>query len=195
MRRFGRQGQSGFRISKNSSTSPEPLERFGPLLLRGNRLAVAALPGGEAVVVTDLCQQSGFFLSILAEETREKLKPVFPPWEISGNPFDLGVTLQFHDPRVVYDTLLKALVADPNVDALAIQLPSRTFDVSQEFFKNFAQALIAQKPIALWLAGTPSGRYEFLESLEEQNVVVFPSPEKALKALDALHRSSQGKVV
>jgi acyl-CoA synthetase (NDP forming) len=171
------------------------LERFGPLSLRGNRLAVATLPGGEAVVVTDLCQQSGFSLAPLAEETREELKPIFPPWEISGNPFDLGVTLQFHNPRKVYDTLLKALIADPNVDALAIQLPSRTFDVPQEFFKKFAQASIAQKPMALWLAGTPSGRHESLEWLEEQNVVVFPSPEKALKALEALHRSSQGKVI
>ena len=51
----------------------------------------------------------------------------------------------------------------------------------------------AWKPIALWLAGTPSGRYEFLESLEEQNLVVFPSAEKALQALTALRRSSPAR--
>ncbi len=170
------------------------LERFGPLLLRENRIAVATLPGGEAVVVTDLCQQSGFILSNLTEETRQKLEPVFPPWEISGNPFDLGVTLQFHDPRKIYDTLLEALIADPNVDALAIQLPPQTFNIPREFFKKFTEAPIAGKPIALWLAGIPSGRHEALQWLEEQNVVVFPSPEKALKALSALHQSSRGKV-
>ncbi len=171
------------------------LERFGPLLLPGTRIAVATLPGGEAVVVTDLCQQSGFTLSSLAEETRKKLKPVFPPWEISGNPFDLGVALQFHDARKVYDLLLSAVVADPNADALAIQLPSRTFDVPKDFLNVFAQAVKAKKPIALWLVGTPSGRDEALEWLEEQNVVVFPSPEKALQALQALHRSSRAKVL
>jgi len=170
------------------------LERFGPLNLSGNRLAVATLPGGEAVVVTDLCQQLGFSLSRFTEETRRKLKPVFPPWDISGNPFDLGVTLQFHDPRKVYDTLLDAVVPDPNVDALAIQLPSRTFQIPLEFLQNFAKALKAGKPVALWLAGTPSGRYEVLEWLEEQNVVVFPSPEKALQALAALRRSSSVKL-
>ena len=170
------------------------LERFGPLTLKGNRLAIATLPGGEAVVVTDLCQQLGFSLSRFTEETRKKLKPVFPPWDISGNPFDLGVTLQFHDPRKVYSALLEAVVEDPNVDALAIQLPSRTFNIPQEFFQTFARATRAGKPIALWLAGTPSGRYEVLEWLEEQNVVVFPSPEKAIQALHALHQSSRAKV-
>ena len=169
------------------------LERFGPLKLKGNRLAIATLPGGEAVVVTDLCQQLGFSLSQLTAETGEKLKPVFPPWDISGNPFDLGVTLQFHDPREVYNTLLDTVVEDPNVDALAIQLPSRTFNIPQEFLQTFARALKVGKPIALWLAGTPAGRYEALEWLEEQNVVVFPSPEKALQALAALHRSSSLK--
>jgi acyl-CoA synthetase (NDP forming) len=169
------------------------LERFGPLKLKGNRLAIATLPGGEAVVVTDLCQQLGFSLARFTEETRKKLKPVFPPWDISGNPFDLGVTLQFHDPRKVYSALLEAVVEDPNVDALAIQLPSRTFNIPQEFLQTFTRATRSGKPIVLWLAGTPSGRYEVLEWLEERNVVVFPSPEKAIQALHALHRSSLGK--
>ena len=95
---LGRPGQSGRRTSKNFSTSPGPWNDSVPEIER-NRLAIATLPGGEAVVVTDLCHQFGFSLSRFTEETRKKLKPVFPPWDISGNPFDLGVTLQFHDPR------------------------------------------------------------------------------------------------
>jgi acyl-CoA synthetase (NDP forming) len=166
------------------------LERFGPLTLKGNRLAVATLPGGEAVVVTDLCRQLGFSLARFSAETRAKLKPVFPPWDISGNPFDLGVTLQFHNPLKVYETLLEAAAADPNVDGLVVQLPSRTFSVPEDFRRVFAGAATQGKPIALWLAGTPSGRHEFLEWLEERNLVVFPSAERALQALEALRRSS-----
>ena len=169
------------------------LERFGPYRLKGTRLAIATLPGGEAVVVTDLCHQAGFSLPRLQEQTREKLKPVFPPWDISGNPFDLGVTLQFHDPRKVYSTLVGALAEDPNVDALAIQLPPRIWHAPREFFHPFAGVLKSQKPIVLWLAGVPSGRHESLQWLEDQQVPVFPSPEKALNALFALHRSSAAK--
>ena len=169
------------------------LERFGPLSVKGPRLAVATLPGGEAVVVTDLCHQSGFALSPLTDETRKKLKSVSPPWQISANPFDLGVSLQFHDPRKVYQILVEALVEDPNVDAIAIQLPPQAIKIPQEFFRVFARGLRARKPIALWLPGTPSGRHEVLEWLEDQHVVVFPSPEKTLKALLALHRLSIGE--
>jgi acyl-CoA synthetase (NDP forming) len=169
------------------------LERFGPYRLKGTRLAIATLPGGEAVVVTDLCHQAGFSLPRLQEKTREKLKPVFPPWDISGNPFDLGVTLQFHDPRKVYSTLVGALAEDPNVDALAIQLPPRILHAPREFFHPFADVLKSQKPIVLWLAGVSPGGHESLEWLEDQHVPVFPSPEKALKALFALHRSSSAK--
>lgn len=171
------------------------LERFGSLLLKGNRLAIATLPGGEAVIVTDLFHQEGFSVTPLQAETRIKLKPVFPPWEISGNPFDLGVSLQFHDPRKVYITLLESIVADPNVDAIAVQLPPRATSLPKEFFQIFPQSLKAGKPIALWLAGTPSGRSEVLEWLEEQYVPVFPSPEKIIKAFSALYRSSRFKNV
>jgi len=169
------------------------LERFGPYRFKGTRLAVATLPGGEAVVVTDLCHQAGFSLPRLQEKTLEKLKAVFPPWEISGNPFDLGVTLQFHDPRKIYAILLEALAEDPNVDALAIQLPPRVLNAPREFFQPFVQPLKAQKPIALWLPGVPPGRDESLQWLEDQHVPVFSSPENALKALFALHRSCLSK--
>ncbi|MGA2958441.1 MAG: CoA-binding protein [Thermodesulfobacteriota bacterium] len=169
------------------------IERFGKLPLKGTRLAIATLPGGEAVVVTDLCHQSGFSLSQFTEETRKKLKPIFPPWDISGNPFDLGVSLQFHNPRKVYDTLMEALAEDPNVDAMAIQLPPRASNLPREFFQAFTRALRAEKPIALWLPGVYSGRHEVLEWLEDQQVVVFPSPEKTLKALSALYCLSFGK--
>jgi len=79
------------------------------------------------------------------------------------------------------------------VDALAIQLPPRILNAPREFFQPFIQPLKAQKPIALWLPGFPSGRDETLRWLENQHVPVFPSPEKALNALFALQRSSLWK--
>jgi len=169
------------------------LERFGSLKMKGNRLAIATLPGGEAVVVTDLCHMEGFTLAPLEKETMQKLKVIFPPWDIAGNPFDLGVTLQFHDPLKVYPTLLEAFLTDKNVDAIALQLPPRVTELPRDYFQKFIQDFHGQKPVALWMAGVYPGKSESLTWLENKGLPIFPAPEKALKALSALYRSSRFK--
>ena len=169
------------------------LERFGSILLPGNRIAIATLPGGEAVIVTDHCQFAGLSLAKLPNEVLIKLRPIFPPWEISGNPFDLGVSLQFNDIRMVYSLLLESIVPDPGVDGIAVQFPSRAFALPRDFFQVFPQALKFKKPIAVWVAGMESGRNETLAWLDDHHVPVFSCPEKAIRALSALHRSSQFK--
>jgi acetyltransferase len=166
------------------------LERFGPLSLKGNRVSIATFPGGEGVIVTDLLEQEGLRLAEPGTAALEKLSAVFPAWDIPANPWDLGLTIQFHDPGTVYLTLLEAMVADPNVDALALQIHPEFLTVPKEFMGIFLQAAKSGKPIVLWLAGMESGRHENLAWLEDQGVPVFPSPEKAVRALAALHRVS-----
>jgi acetate---CoA ligase (ADP-forming) len=164
------------------------LERFGPLTLKGDRIAVATLPGGEAVIMTDLVQQEGLKMAKANQKTKKKLKPIFPPWEISANPFDLGVALQFNDPLRVYSTLVAAMSEDENVDALHIQIPDHILFLPKELFKLFLRAPDLGKPLALWLAGTEPGTNEILQWLEDQGIPVFTTPEKAIRALSALHQ-------
>jgi len=168
------------------------LERFGSLELKGNRIFLATLPGGEGVILTDFCEQEGLTLASLEGRTMDRMKSIMPPWVISSNPWDLGVTMQFTDPKNVYPTLIEAVIQDPGVDGLAIQLPPMAHRIPKEFFSVFQRAVDVRKPIALWLAGVESGRYEPLEWVEEMNVPVFSTPEKAIRALSALCRLSRG---
>ncbi len=167
------------------------LERFGPLSLKGNRIFFATLPGGEGVIVTDLCEQEGLRLANLEDRTMERLKSILPPWTISSNPWDLGVTMQFSHPKEVYRTLVESVIQDPEVDGLAIQLPPGADRFPKRFFNLFQLAVDAKKPIALWLAGVQSGRHKALEWIEEMSVPVFSAPEKAIHAFSALHRLSR----
>jgi acyl-CoA synthetase (NDP forming) len=167
------------------------LERFGPLSMKGNRVFIATFPGGEGVIVTDLLEQQGLRLAEPSSATLDKLRVIFPAWDIPANPWDLGLTIQFHDPASIYTTVLDAMGADPNVDALAIQIHPEFLTVPKEFMGIFLRAAEAGKPIVLWLAGMESGRHENLTWLEEKGVPVFPSPEKAVRALAALHRLSR----
>jgi acetyltransferase len=168
------------------------LERFGSLRMKGGRIALATFPGGEAVISTDLCQQEGLSLADVKEETFNKLKPVFPPWEILGNPFDLGVCVQFHDPWEVFRRYLVSMSEDQNVDGIAVGVAE--WVVHEEFIKGFNLTVKAKKPMVLWIPGMRAGGYEALEWLEDQHVPVFPSPASAIKALSALHRSSLFKL-
>lgn len=167
------------------------LERFGSLSLKGNRIFLATLPGGEGVIVTDLCEQEGLRLAKVENTTLNKLKSIFAPWNISPNPWDLGVTMQFNNAADVYRTLIESMIEDPNVDGFAIQLHPRALLFPKNLLEMFQLAVHAQKPIALWVAGLESGRHETLEWLEEKQVLVFPSPEKAIRALSALYRLSR----
>jgi acyl-CoA synthetase (NDP forming) len=166
------------------------LERFGPLSLKGNRIFLATFPGGEGVIVTDLCEHEGLRLAKMEGTTVDRLRSVFPPWEVSTNPWDLGLTVQFNDPTVVYRTLIDSVIEDPNVDGLALQLHPSAFLFPKELLGVFHRAVDARKPIVLWIAGVESGRHETLRWLEEKQIPVFPSPEKAIGALSALHRLS-----
>jgi acetate---CoA ligase (ADP-forming) len=167
------------------------LERFGPLCLKGNRVFIATFPGGEGVIVTDLLEQEGLRLAEPGTATLDKLRAIFPAWNIPANPWDIGLTIQFHDPGSIYPTILGAMAVEPNVDALAVQIHPETLLIPKEFMGVYLRAAEAGKPTALWLAGMESGRHENLMWLEDKGVPVFPSPEKAVAALAALYRLSR----
>jgi len=167
------------------------LERFGSLSLKGNRILLGTLPGGEGVIITDLCERVGLRLADVSNQTYKKLKSIFPPWDIPINPWDLGLTIQFHNPFKIYQTLFESAYQDSNIDGLALQIHPTMLLLPKDQLVAFVKAAQIAKPVALWLAGVESGRHENLQWLEEKGVPIFSSPEKAIAALSALCRTSR----
>jgi acyl-CoA synthetase (NDP forming) len=174
------------------------------MLPKGNRLSIITLSGGEGVMASDVCDMNGLTMAQLGDHTYQKLKKIFPPWEIPLNPLDVGVCLEFtlSDIVRVFQTLI-AITEDEKVDCIVMQMPPDLFNLSPkkgnpsaeipDFLKEqFAQALLnikrVGKPFALWCTTMDRGEAELVERLEYDYLPVFPSSERAIKALSALYR-------
>ena len=166
--------------------------------LKNNRIAMATFSGGEGVIMTDFCTLYGLTLAELSPETRDKLRSVFPSWDIPVNPFDTGVSGQFHSEIDVSSVVLNALADDSNVDCLAMQMGAgRVMDAlvmgevsrtrSDRLVKSYSEVIKRGKLLATW-AIDPGRRSEMAQQVESNRIPVYPSAERAIRALGALYR-------
>jgi acyl-CoA synthetase (NDP forming) len=140
----------------------DPAKSFEFLTLpKGKQLAIITLSGGEGVMATDSCGMHGFELAALGQDTYQRLRTVFPPWEIPLNPFDAGVCMEFHlSDLISFFQTLSAIAQDENVDCTIMQMPPNLFnpdlpeDMTATPREQFVQWLISVKeygkPFALW---------------------------------------------
>jgi acyl-CoA synthetase (NDP forming) len=176
-------------------------------LPEGNRLAIITLSGGEGVMAADACEMNGLKLAALRGETQQKLQEILPPWEIPLNPFDAGVCMQFHFSgfKAFFESL-GAIPEDENVNCTIMQMPlnltefiSSMSDMTQEIIdsleKQYVQMLVDMKrtgkPFALWRSSMDLQEKRLAEMIESNNLPVFQSSERAIKALGALWRYSR----
>jgi acyl-CoA synthetase (NDP forming) len=174
------------------------------MLPKGNRLSIIVLLGGEGVMATDTCNMNGLTMAQLGNHTYQRLKSIFPPWKIPLNPLDGGVCLEFtlSDILRVFNALI-AIPEDENVDCIVMQMPpdfsnlapknENSFaKVSNALKEQYAQAFLNMKrvgkPFALWRTSMDRNEDEFVERLESSCLPVFPSSERAIKALSSLYR-------
>ncbi|MFC2006311.1 acetate--CoA ligase family protein [Chloroflexota bacterium] len=155
--------------------------------LKKNRIAIAAISGGEGVITTDSCQLNGLTMAELSPETHNRLRSIFPPWDIPVNPLDTGVCGQFNEGIDVHGVFLQALADDPNVDCLAMNLAESPFHESAELVKLAIETVKSGKPLVTWVTD-PGHSKETIQQLESNRIPVYPSAERAIKALSALYR-------
>lgn len=158
-------------------------------LPRGNQIAVATYPGGEAVLTTDACSQYGLVMAKPGRESYDKLKSSFPPWEINLNPYDLGAISPFHPLQNHHEAYILAMTEDENVDCLALELPYDLWPFkSVDCCSKFSIAAERGKPLAMWQLAMLKFNDEITEYLEEHRIPVFPSAAITIKCLGALYQ-------
>lgn len=161
--------------------------------LENNRVVISCFSGGEGVIATDFSQFNGLRLAEPTSESRQRLRPFFPPWEVDINPFDTGVTGQFASSDVT-TAFIDTMSNDPNVDCMAIQIGSQPYlspdgakESSEKFVKLCQDVIRRGKPISAW-AFDPRIFGVMINMLEAERIPFYPSAERAVRALGALYR-------
>ncbi len=156
---------------------------------RGNRVALATFPGGEAVLSTDACLKNGLVLARPSEASYERLKGSLPPWKISLNPYDFGIIYTFHGLVNNHGAFIEAMADDDNVDCMAVQLPPMGFPVDAEMLcMPFLTAAKKGKPLVTWPPHMLKMDTEINIWLETHSIPVFPSAVIAIRCLAALYQ-------
>jgi acetyltransferase len=156
---------------------------------RGNRIAIATFPGGEAVLATDEVYRNGLVMAKPGQASYERLHKTFPAWEIALNPYDFGIIYTFSAFNNNHGAFIEAMADDENVDCIAVQLPPPVFPINPETFcPPFLAAAQKGKPLVIWPPHMLRFDTEIIKWLEAHYIPVFPSGAICVKCLSALNK-------
>jgi len=152
--------------------------------LAGPRIGLVTNAGGPGIIATDAIERSTLQMAELAKETVEKLRSSLPPTANIYNPVDV-----IGDAKADrYKAALEAVVEDEHVDGILVILTPQTSTEVMPTAEVIARvaARTAKPVVAAFMGGavvSPGARY-----LMEKRVPVYPFPERAVQALETMHR-------
>ena len=171
-----------FKIHRAGSL--EELYDFGKALAyvpppTGPRMLIVTSSGGSAIIATDVAEEKGFRVSPLPGPLASQLREILPPHCIVGNPLDLTGDTDAERYRKVlaasreqYDVVM-TIFGDPIPGASEILEPGGT-------------------ELVAYLGGAGVERSERL-LFHEKGIAVFPTPERAVKALSCHARFARDR--
>ncbi len=152
----------------------------------GNRLLVVTNGGGMAVAASDQAQREGFIMPRTPEEVRQKLDSAFPPFFVKSNPIDLTGSGKNED----YFTALNHAL--PSYDAAVVIVLMGATTVTEEATEMIARACHdAHKPVTCCILQGLGYTQEAMHALLKRGIPVYPSPERAVRALAALKSANK----
>jgi acyl-CoA synthetase (NDP forming) len=170
---------------------------------QGNRQIVQTHSGGPGAAAADASSRNGLKLIQFSEKTLQKLTPLVPHTGSVNNPVDLTFS---KNPMDYFADIPDVLLGETAADGLLIyyltprQLIRRTMEnmeippdripkLTEQLFNNQAESLAAlikkhQKPVIGFTF--QSHENMFIQKLMGHGLPVFPSPDRAARAMAAL---------
>lgn len=171
----------------------------------GNRVVVQTHSGGPGAVAADACSRAGLALNPVSAKTLENLSPYVPHTGSTGNPVDITYSKKSMD---YFTKIPKILIDDEGADAMLIYFLMSELSViramegygitgedavkeTRKFIDKQSQSVIDMikahsKPcigFSFYNRENP-----FIRKLQDNGIVVLPSPSRAARALAALVR-------
>ena len=170
-----------FLVAKALSFMPLP---------KSNRVSFLAPSGAMLVVLADLCHQRwGLDVPDLAENTRQRLQEISPPFIRMRNPVDIWPSALAHSIEFSYREAIEALMKDANIDAV-VPIMMLTDDVGVpplDFLVTLAKSY-PEKPLYVTFSGEKKHMEAAKAFLEPRGVPTFPLIEESFEVLSILNR-------
>jgi acetyltransferase len=151
----------------------------------GDRLAILTNGGGLGVLATDTLLDEGGHLAELGEATRAALDAVLPRTWSRGNPVDIIGDA----PPARYEAAMKALLAEPAMDALLVlNCPTAIASSLDAADAVVGAAKNARVPVlAAWLGGS-QGALDARRKFADARLASYETPDKAVRGFMHLVR-------
>ena len=158
-------------------------------LPKGNRVAIVTNAGGPGIMATDAAIRHGLDLAALAPETVAQLARDLPPTANVNNPVDVIGDAR-HDR---YESAIRAVIKDPNVDAVIVILTPQAMTNVREIGQVVANAAAEMKKlpgVAKPILASFMGIVDVsagVEILEAAGIPHYVFPEGAARALAQMY--------
>ncbi|MHA1594523.1 MAG: acetate--CoA ligase family protein [Candidatus Baldrarchaeia archaeon] len=150
---------------------------------RGPRVLIVTNGGGAGVMAVDACEELGLCVPELPPEIQRRLYTKYPPHCIVKNPVDVTGDTDALRYRIALEDVLPTEHVDTAMVIMLFTAPLLDLTVV-DHIADIADSV--GKPIVTVVMG---GMFAMraAELLEENNIPAYPTPERAAKALWALH--------
>lgn len=146
----------------------------------GKRVMIVTSSGGSGILATDAAVDSGLVLAGLPAEAKEALRGALPPQCVINNPLDLTGDADAARYLTAVKTLAGHRVSDVSILVFGDPIPG-----AREAIEEMMSAGTSVVGV-VYIGGGEVGREESFK-LQTHGIPVFPTPERAVRALAALN--------
>ena len=155
-------------------------------LPHGNRVGMITVSGGNAILMTDLCEDMGLAIPPLSKATQDKIRTVIPTYGSPQNPVDLTAQANYKfGTTTSLGQTVGFLVDDPDIDTVIVQQNMGPHGQMEDQGPEIAAHVKrSNKPVLLYSYTTPSE--ENIALLSSHQIPCYVSQRGSLHALKAL---------